>query len=195
MNKSLVSEIENHIGADIDSLLPTEFLLDETHPNNQSFLQTLKKIDAEIRGLTYGLTGKEIQSSIMAYRGDSPAEIAAAIKITRQTVYKWRKKTVFKKLIALYAYREQFSATPTQAMKENLLWEVANKNKNMNPSVAVAAVRELNNMETVRHEREDRLKGLMGTQTSIIINPQTMPKTALDQLPTTVEGEFTEAKK
>ena len=195
MNKLLVSEIENHIGTDIDSLLPAEFLLDETHPNNQSFFQTLKKIDAEVRGLTYGLNGKEIQTSIMAYRGDTPKEIASALRVNIQTVYKWRKKEVFKKLIALYAYREQFSATPTQAMKENLLWELANKNKRINPSVSVAAVRELNNMETTRHDREDRLKGLMGTQTSIIINPQTMPKTALDQLPTTVEGTFTEADK
>ena len=112
MNKLLVSEIENHIGTDIDSLLPAEFLLDETHPNNQSFFQTLKKIDAEVRGLTYGLNGKEIQTSIMAYRGDTPKEIASALRVNIQTVYKWRKKEVFKKLIALYAYpRTVFSHT------------------------------------------------------------------------------------
>ena len=143
MKKELIAEIENHIGADIDSLLPPEFLLDETHPNNQSYLKTLKSIDSEIRGVSFGVKAQEIQTSLMAYRGDTTKEIAKNLNMSPATIGVYKRKDTFKKLIALYAYREQFSATPTQAMKENLLWEVANKNKARNPSVTVAAVREL----------------------------------------------------
>ncbi len=189
MDKELIEKIETKIGTDIESLLPPEFLLDETHPANQQFFKTVRSIDAQIRGLSYGVKAQEIQTAMRSYRGETAKEIAKALKLSVHTIRKYKNTETFAKLISLYAYREQFSQSPTQEMKENLLWTIANECKTHTPSASIAAIRELNNMENSRNERVDRLKGLMGGQTTVIINPDTMPRTSLDSLPLTVEQE------
>jgi len=199
MNKELNEEIQSRIGADLESLLPAEFLLDETHPANQSFMQNLRSIDGAIRAASHGVKPQIIRTAQLAYKGFKNAAIAEEVGVAPSTVASYKKTEEFHRIIALLVHREQFSSAPTQEMKENLLWEIAINSKKTSPGTSVSAVEALNRMEQARNDRADRLKGLLGAPTTVIINPDLMPKTSLDELPTPptqdapIDAEFTEA--
>ena len=165
---------------------------DELSPLNDKFHQDKRWIEKSLKAAAARLSPIQRETARLYQMGQKTVKIAETLQIAPQTVRKHLKLDKTQEYMLIAQQYHSLLSGFTYKHKEAMLQRIAMREEIGRPSIAIAAIQTSNNMQEAIAAREDRLKGVGTGTTTIIINPETMPQTALDKLPTTVDGDFTE---
>jgi hypothetical protein len=160
-------------------LLPPEMLLDETHPANDKYLQSIESIKRYIVSHSAGMHYSHVQICKARHVGQSAAQIAEKVDVTPLTVNRALKSPPGEKLLALLHHLSLLMEGPRLQHRNNLLWRIAIKNEDRQPRVTIAALAEMNKSH---HQQEALQSGhLNNNVVQIVINNDMFPRGALDE--------------
>lgn len=160
-------------------LLPPELLLDETHPANDRYLQSIEIIKRHIVSHCAAMRYTHVQICKSRHVGQSTEQIAEQTELTPFTVRRALKSGQGQKLLALLQHLSLLMEGPRLAHRNQMLWRIAISNEKKMPRVAIAALSEMNKSN---HQQEALNAGhLSGNVVQIVINNDMFPRGALDQ--------------
>lgn len=162
--------------------LPDELRLDETHPANASYMQGIDDVRRRIMRLVEGMPPIRVRICRAHQQGTKKAEIAEAFGVSGNVVARHLKSPDALQLLALLQHLTISMDGVSTAHRRQFIWELAVKNKDKDPRVALAAVAELNKMEhnTRQLDLVEDGKGGPSGPVEIVINTNTLPRTELD---------------
>jgi hypothetical protein len=159
--------------------LPPDLVLAEHHPANDKFLRSLEQIERQIVALTLKMKPKHILFVKARHTGANNTDTAKKYRTSGQTVGKAVSSPNALRLLSLLSLYDMSMNGPSSAQRVNMLWEIAQENKELQPKTTINAISELNKMDLTQFEREH---GPTNTNPVIQINidQTTLPKTNLD---------------
>jgi hypothetical protein len=155
------------------SLLPAG-LEDRYHPTADQYLQSIRRIQTAIVQHSSKLKPTQVTIAKLHHKGKNNTQIAEEVGKNPTTVAKTLKLREVQVLVGLLQHYTLAVDGPKEAVRRAMLWRIATDNEQVAPKTAIAAIAEINKMEGVG------LQNQAPAQTTIIINQETLPKTALD---------------
>jgi hypothetical protein len=173
--------------------LPVDLTENVYNPNNDEFKRTLLNVKAHLRTLTLSMPPRMAQA-VKAYHSlQNYSKVARKYRIGSQTVAKHVKSPKGQKLLSLLTLFHQLIDGPTAIERQQLLWRIALNNEILDPRISIAAVGEINRMQTDTPAAQAKLKQNtdLGSQGNVIIQIQDSRLTAskLDDLPNHMRDE------
>lgn len=170
--------IYDEIEAVTTELLPPELLLDQTHPANDRYLQSIESIKRYIVSLSATMRYTHVQICKARHLGKTTAQIAEQVELTTFTVGRALKSPPGQKLSALLLHLSLLMEGPRLAHRNHMLWRIAIKNEDRQPRVSIAAIAEMNRSN---HQQEALNSAhLNNNVVQIVINNDMFPRGALD---------------
>jgi hypothetical protein len=161
------------------SLLPPELMLDRSHPVADEYIKNAQHVQRMIVATSALLKPKQVMAVKLRHTGENFVDIAEHVKVSPPTISKWLNDPTAKKLLALLTYYQAALDGPNEAQRRNMLWRVAVDNEIEQPKVTISAVAELNKMTITDYNQKNSGSGA-GQSITLIINQESMPRTALD---------------
>jgi hypothetical protein len=155
--------------------LPADMYLDPHHPLNSEFMQGLRVIQQRMVAQARLLGPRRARAIKLAFIGTSNIDIAAIIGVSPQTISKYINSVDGKRMLSLLAYFDAAQNGPDQAARRNMLWRIAMNNEDRKPTVSIAAISNLNDMDADLKNPEP-----VNTAVQVTINAEMMPRGALD---------------
>ena len=156
---------------------------DPNNPENDLFFRNKRWVERAINHARASVTPLQAECARRHAKGATFTKIASQLNIAPTTVSKNVKLKKVQRLLHLqYQYHTMLSGF-TQQHKDAMLMRIAIANEQTHPSISIAAIESSNRAQNAHLDRQDKLNGFAPAQTTIIINPDTMPATALDILP------------
>lgn len=154
--------------------LPPELLLDEHHPSNAPYMQSLNNIRRLIVSHTQLMKPWHVEAVKMKVNLKSNTEICTALDKKPAAVTSAINSDNAKKLRATLQHYNVAMDGPNDAHRRRMLWEIAVDNQPIEPKVSIAAVVEINKMNGTYQT------GAKDTAINITINNTLLPKGKLD---------------
>jgi hypothetical protein len=158
-----------------ESDLPVEATLDPYHPANDRFYKSKLEMERQIVHAQAILRPKQVLAVKAHFAGKTNVAAAKTIGVAQNTIAKYIKAPDAQRLLALLRHYRHHIDGPGFDHRKSFLWRIAVDNQPTKPSVAIAAITEINRMEGVYDKK---------TQTSstitVIVNNDVLQSTTLD---------------
>ena len=154
--------------------LPPELLLDEHHPANAKYMQSLDSIRRLIVSQTRKMTMWHVEAVKMRVNGSNNTEIAERYGKAVGTVSATLGRHDAKELRATLQHYNVSMDGPNDAHRRRMLWEIAVDNQHMEPKVSISSIVEINKMNGTYNAADK------DTAINITINNNLLPKGKLD---------------
>ena len=160
--------------------LPPDCLLDGNHPAADEYIQATRRIQRLIVSASAQLKPRQVEAIKLHHTGHSNTRIAEKLGVSIVTISRYIRLPKAKKLLNLLRAYQSAIDGPNKAQRINMLWRIARLNELDQPKTSIAALAELNRMDTqLQHDLQQ--SGTNQPQTlTIEINQKMLPRTALD---------------
>ena len=155
--------------------LPPECLLDENHPQNDAYIQSVKAIERRVVAHCQTMPPRHVEIVRLVHQGIAPDEIKN--RTGRANIPTLMKKPASRRLLALLQHLSFAVSGPNIAQRKNMLWRIAQREEDPAPRTAIAAISELNKFDLAQNPAEQTRTGT----TIIQINQQVLPRGKLDE--------------
>lgn len=169
----------------IDDIDPRDFLdpqllVDEYHPDNQEFMQEVNRIRRMVVHQRAQCRQPHVAVARRYVKGERPKKIAEEIGYTPTTIHAILRRPEVLRLIATLQHLNALFEGPSIAHRKRLLFEIATDAKKNDRKSAIAAIREMNNMDGVGKTPPEKV-------IEININNDQFKQSPLDIVPKTFD--------
>lgn len=168
-------------------LLPSELLLDPTHPTNDEYTKNSKRLLQHITALRKRMPLRTVEICRLAQSGIPNSEIARRLHLKPQTVSNHKNRPIAKQFQAAVAYYHAHLAGPHLALRVNMLWRIAKDHEETSPRIAISAIAEINKVEialkAVSTTQNQASQENTNNRTLIVLDQKALPRTSLDNSP------------
>ena len=164
----------------IGVLEPVQNFLDEHHPANDTYIQSVEHVERQLMHASSLLRPKQVKMMKSVFQGMNYTETAKFHGASARHVSQTAKSPNGARLLKLMSYHLQLLEGANLGQRRSMLWRIAQDNEKLQPKTAIAAVESLNKMTFKEWEQKNPQNSGQGATTTIIIG-DTMPRTVLDQ--------------
>ena len=161
-------------------LEPVQNFLDEHHPANDTYLQSVEHVERQLMHASSLLRPKQVKMMKSVFQGMNYTETAKFHGASAQHVSQTAKSPHGARLLKLMTYHLQLLEGANLGQRRSMLWRIAQDNEQLQPKTSIAAVESLNKMTFKEWEQKNPQNQQKGNTTTIIIG-DSMPRTVLDQ--------------
>jgi len=159
-------------------LLPEHLRDNEYHPAADKYMHSVREIQQALVTVSRSMKPIEVNAVKLHHQGETNTHIAEVVKRSGSWVSKAIDTVKARSLLSLLGYYREAIDGPKDAQRAAMLWRIAIDAEEANPRTAIAAVGELNKMKALGYAQQQA--GNYNTPVTIIINQESMPRTALD---------------
>lgn len=160
----------------VEQQLAPEMLLDENNPANDAYFSSLRSLRHLAISQSAKMTAKHVQVAKLAHQSLAKKDIAVKVRFTPSTVSAVLKRDDVQVLCEILSHMNHLIDGPNLDVRKNMLWRIAHHNEQMEPSVCLAALKELNKLAGSYPVQSIQ----QNTAINITINGKALPRTELD---------------
>lgn len=165
---------DNLLPAELERrLVPSLVADDEYYPENEYSKQKELAIKDQIIQLNGELEPWQSEVARRTAYGETPNALSKTLKKSHKLIVGCLNMHTTQQVIALWQAVIVYQQGPNEAQRKNMLWRIAIDNEKADPKEATKAINAINAME-------DNKRGIGNNKIEIVINNETMPRTALD---------------
>jgi hypothetical protein len=157
-----------------DVSVPIELQIDKYHPSNQDFMQRVRQCERLIVHHTALCRPNHVEALKRHIRGQSNEEIATEMRRSSTNISTVLHRKEILQLKQSLTHLATLYMGPSLEHRKRHLWEISVDTKQDDPRVSIQAVKEMNNMDGVGHQKVD-------PKVEITINTNTFPQNVLDE--------------
>ena len=146
---------------------------DKYLPQNSSLEKRVGRIQNDILYIAEGMDPWQIEFCRRYANGEAKTKLAKELKKADKTINKFLETTKAQLLVQYYKLLTDVESGPSEAVRKNMLYEIAVDNQKLDPKESIKAIGELNKMDSNKNQG-----GGMGNITINIAD--TLSKGALD---------------
>lgn len=146
---------------------------DKYLPQNASLNKRVSRVQQDILYIAEGMEDWQIEFARRYANGESRSKLTKELKKADKTLKKFLETTKGQLLVQYYKLLLDVESGPSEAVRKNMLYEIAVDNQKLDPKEATKAIAELNKMDANKNQGTG-----MGNITINIVD--TLGKGALD---------------
>lgn len=125
---------------------------DKYLPQNASLNKRVGRVQQDILTIAEGMDPWQIEFSRRYANGEAKTKIAKDMKKADKTINKFLETTKAQLLVQYYKLLVDVESGPSEAVRKNMLYEIAVDNQKLDPKEATKAIAELNKMDSNKNQ-------------------------------------------